>query len=266
MYYWYGEIKEGETWLPESNKSWNGTRVDVTGISCYSSKDLYNWKYEGNVLPAVKDDPNHDLHTGKVLERPKVVYNAKTNKFVMWMHVESMDYSKSSSGVAFSDSPTGPFSYIRSMRPNAGHWPVNLTATDTVGESILKRDFQGGQMARDMTIFVDDDGKAYHFYSSEMNATLHLAELTEDYLDHTGKFKRLFINRSMEAPAVFKHQGKYYFIASGCTGWDPNPARAAVANSIWGPWEEIGNPCVGKGANVTFQSQSTYVLPVQGNS
>ncbi|MBN2592704.1 MAG: hypothetical protein JXA81_04285, partial [Sedimentisphaerales bacterium] len=85
VYYWYGEIKTGKTWMPEANRSWNGTRVDVTGISCYSSRDLYNWKYEGNVLPAVKDDPNNDLHTSKVLERPKVLYNATTKKFVMWM-------------------------------------------------------------------------------------------------------------------------------------------------------------------------------------
>jgi len=84
-YYWYGEIKEGETYMPECNKSWSGTRVEVTGISCYSSKDFTNWKYEGNVLPAVKNDPNHDLHTSKVPERPKVVYNAGTNKFVLWM-------------------------------------------------------------------------------------------------------------------------------------------------------------------------------------
>ena len=39
---------------------------------------------------------------------------------------------------------------------------------------------------RDMTIFVDDDGKAYHIYSSEENSTTHSAELTPDYTEHTG--------------------------------------------------------------------------------
>ena len=33
-YYWYGEIKQGKTYLPEVNKSWGGTRVDVVGVSC----------------------------------------------------------------------------------------------------------------------------------------------------------------------------------------------------------------------------------------
>jgi hypothetical protein len=41
-------------------------------------------------------------------------------------------------------------------------------------------------------------------------------------------------------------------------------ARSAVAPSIWGPWQELGNPCVGTNADKTFFSQSTCVLPVAG--
>lgn len=116
-YYWYGEYKKGETILPEW-ATWECYRTDVTGVSCYSSKDLLNWKFEGIVLPAVKDDEKHDLHPSKVLERPKVIYNEKTKKFVMWAHVESADYSKACAGVAVSDSPTGTFTYVGSFRPN----------------------------------------------------------------------------------------------------------------------------------------------------
>jgi len=237
VYYWYGEIKKGKTWMPEANRSWNGTRVDVTGISCYSSQDLYNWKYEGNVLPAVKDDPNHELNTSKVLERPKVLYNRTTKQFVMWIHVDSQDYALSHAGVATSNSPTGPFQYIGSFRPD-------------------------GSMSRDMTVFMDEDGKAYLFHASENNATLHISLLTADYLKPAGRFVRVFEGRSMEAPAVFKHQGRYYLVASGCTGWAPNEARSAVAESIWGPWKELGNPCRGPEADLTFRGQSTYILPV----
>ena len=46
---------------------------------------------------------------------------------------------------------------------------------------MFKKDFEKGQMSRDMTIFVDDDGKAYHIYSSAENSTTHIAELTPDY-------------------------------------------------------------------------------------
>ena len=182
-YYWYGEYKKGETVLPEW-ATWECYRTDVTGISCYSSKDLMNWKFEGIVLPAVKDDPNHDLHPSKVLERPKVIYNQKTGKFVMWAHVESADYSKACAGVAVADSPTGPFDYLGSFRPN-------------------------NAMSRDQTVFVDDDGRAYQFYSSEENATLYISLLTDDYLKPSGRYTRNFINLSREAPAVFKHDGKY---------------------------------------------------------
>lgn len=239
VYYWYGENKEGRTWLPESTKAWEGYRVDVTGVRCYSSRDLFRWKDEGLVLRAVPDDPAHDLHPSKVCERPKVVFNARTKKFVMWMHIDSEDYKAARAGVAVADSPTGPFHYIESVRPE-------------------------GQYSRDQTLFLDDDGKAYRIYSSENNRTTYISLLTDDYLKHSGKFVRVFEGRHMEAQVVFKHAGKYWFIASGCTGWAPNTARSAVADSIWGPWTELGNPCRGPEAEITFRGQSTYVFPIAG--
>ena len=240
-YYWYGEIKIGETYLPKVNEEWGGTRVDLTGIACYSSTDLLNWKYNGNVLPAVTNDTEHDLYIDKVAERPKLVYNKQTNKFVMWLHIDSMDYKKARSGVATSDTPEGPFTYIHSFRPN-------------------------DQMARDLTVFVDDDTRAYLFYSSEDNAAIHVTELSDDYLSTKGNYSRIFVGRYMEAPTVFKKDGAYYFIGSGCTAWKPNAARSAVSyTSILGPWKELGNPARGLDANTTFHSQSTFVLPVGGD-
>jgi len=265
-YYWYGELKEGRTYVIAANESWGGTRVVAGGVQCYSSTNLSDWKNEGTVLSSVAEDPSHDLHCDKVMERPKVIYNAKSKKFVLWLHVDSADYKAARSGVAVSDSPTGPFKYLGSFRPNAGVWPVNVTEKDKRGHNPLARDFKGGQMARDITLFVDDDAKAYQFYSSEENATMHVSLLTDDYLRPAGRYARIFIDRSMEAPAVFKRAGKYYFFASGCTGWEPNAARSAVADNIFGPWTEFTNPCRGADADKTFFSQSTYVQPVQGKS
>ena len=125
-------------------------------------------------------------------------------------------------------------------------------------------------MARDMNLFVNDDGKAYHIYSSEHNSTLHISELNESFTDHIGHFTRNFPFRWMEAPAIFKRKGLYYLLASGCTGWGPNAARSAVANSILGPWVELENPCQGVnpqnglGPELTFGGQSTCVFPVHG--
>jgi hypothetical protein len=266
VYYWYGEFKQGKTYLPDCNKSWGGTRVDVAGVSCYSSTNLCDWKNEGIVLLAVTNDPDHDLYPNKALERPKVIYNKTTKQFVMWMHIDNASYSAARSGVAVSDKPTGPFKYLGSFRPNAGVWPENVTDADKQPSmtNVMARDFAGGQMARDMTVFVDDDGKAYQFYSSEENPTMHVSLLTDDYLRPAGKYWRIFVGRSMEAPTVFKHSGKYYFIASGCSAWNPNAARSAVADNIFGPWTELGNPCVGTDADKTFHSQSTFVLNVAG--
>ena len=157
----------------------------------------------------------------------------------MWAHVESADYSKACAGVAISDSPTGEFTYLGSFRPN-------------------------GAMSRDQTVFVDDDGRAYHFYSSENNATLYISELTDDYQRPSGRYTRNFVKESREAPAVFKRNGKYYMLSSGCTGWDPNQAELAVADSIMGEWKTIGNPCTGTDADKTFYAQSTYVQKVMG--
>ncbi|MBQ9232102.1 MAG: family 43 glycosylhydrolase [Prevotella sp.] len=238
-YYWYGEYKQGETVLPEW-ATWECYRTDVTGVSCYSSKDMYNWHFEGIVLGAEKVDSLHDLHTSKVVERPKVIYNAKTRKFVMWMHIDSADYTKACAGVAVSDSPTGPYTYLGSFRPN-------------------------GEMSRDQTLFVDDDGKAYHICSSEDNATMYIHLLAEDYLKPTSTHTRNFVQKYREAPAVFKYKGKYYLLTSGCSGWDPNVADMAVADSMLGEWTSLGNPCVGKNADKTFYGQSTYVQPIVGH-
>jgi len=237
-YYWYGEIKNGETTLVEYT-GWEAYRVEAGGVSCYSSQDLYNWKYEGVALAPEKTDTTSDIHPGKVIERPKVVYNEKTGKFVMWMHVDTEDYLFARAGVATSDKPEGPFTYLGSIRPQ-------------------------GQMSRDQTLFRDTDGKAYQICSSENNETMYINELSDDYLQPTGKYRRVFVGMSREAPAIVKHEGRYCILTSGCTGWDPNPASYAVSDSILGTYTVMGNPCRGVDADKTYYSQSTFILPVTG--
>jgi beta-xylosidase len=273
-YYWFGEHK-GEK-----------SSAAFVGVTCYSSNDLYNWKYEGVALPVSKH-PTSDIVSGCVLERPKVIYNEKTKQFVMYFHLElkGKGYEAARVGIAVSDKVTGPYKYLKSYRPNAGHYPENMTkeqkeATSTsedlsewwtpewrkatIDGMFVRRDFKGGQMSRDMTLFVDDEGKAYHIYASEENLTLHLAELSDDYLSHTGKYIRIAPAGHNEAPAIFKKDGKYFMITSGCTGWEPNAARLFIANSIWGPWTESPNPCIGDDSHLTFHSQSTFIQPVIG--
>ncbi len=275
-YYWFGENKCDTT----SNA--------MVGVMCYSSDNLTDWTNEGVAL-SVSDDESSDIVRGCIMERPKVVYNEKTGKFVMWFHLElkGKGYAAARAAVAVSDSPAGPYRLVGSGRVNPGKLPADMTAearqamdslnladfekwwTPEWYEAIrkglfIKRDLEGGQMSRDMTVFVDDDGKAYHIYSSEDNLTLHIAELSDDYLTHTGKYVRLAPAGHNEAPAIFKKDGTYWMITSGCTGWDPNEARMFSASSIWGPWTQHPNPCVGPKSEITFGGQSTYILKVPG--
>ena len=277
-YYWYGE-----------NRPARGFTTEV-GVEVYSSSDLMNWEDEGVAL-AVSEEAGHDIERGCIMERPKVVRNPKTGKFVMLFHLElkGKGYAAARVGFAESDSPVGPFRFIRSLRPNAGKWPTDFSRRDirkakklkeadykewwtpewreAIREGVLlARDVPGGQMSRDMTVYVDvdDDGKAYHIYSAEENLTLNLAELTDDYLDYTGRYVRIAPGGQNEAPTIFKRDGVYWMITSGCTGWAPNEARMFKAASLWGPWEQLPSPFVGKDAKKSFHTQGTYIFKVEG--
>ena len=57
---------------------------------------------------------------------------------------------------------------------------------------------------------------------------MYISLLTDDYLKPSGRFTRNFVKESREAPAVFKYNGKYYMLSSGCTGWDPNIAEMRI--------------------------------------
>ncbi len=275
-YYWFGEHKAEHT---------SSAQV---GVTCYSSTDLIHWHYCGVAL-SVTDQPS-DIERGCILERPKVIFNPQTQKFCMWFHLElkGQGYNAARYGVAEADRPEGPYRFLYSQRADAERWPLEfdtkaLATIDTLSEAgagkpwsetwrkavaeglIVKRDFAHGQMARDMTLFVDDNGSAYHIYSSEDNLTLHIAELTPDFLHHTGRYTRVAPAGHNEAPTLFKHEGTYWMITSGCTGWAPNEARMFSASSIWGPWTQHPNPCRGPLAELTFGSQGTFVLTIPGN-
>jgi len=264
LFYWYGEHHaEGF--------------YNKTGICCYSSADLVNWKNEGVVLPRDSFPVKYRAYSegeavpkgcpnDGVAERPKVIYNEATGKYVMWIHMDANGYTEAEAGVAVSDSPTGPFRYLKSFRPVKYEYP----GMDEWANKDLLKERERGNTYRDMALFVDDDKKGYVIYASETNATLYIVRLNDDYTDVEkplvkGKnWDRALSYGNREAPAPFKHKGKYYMITSGLTGWTPNPAEYHVADNMLGPWTTLGDPCVGPNSHTTFFSQSTYVLPVAG--
>lgn len=225
-YYWFGEDRTG---------------YNSNGISCYTSTDLYNWKRRGLVFKASQA---LDPETGKcILERPKVVYNENTGKWVMHIHWENgLGYGEARICVATADAVDGDYQFVSTYRPN-------------------------NKDSRDQTLFKDADGKAYHFGSTDMNTNMHVALMAPDYLvPETNPVTETKILNGLryEAPAIFRVGDTYFGLFSGCTGWDPNPGHSATSTEILGYWEPGRNFAIDNGASTTYRSQSTYVLKVEG--
>ena len=238
-YYWFGEHR-------------NGSKSD--GISCYRSKDLYSWtKLSRAVTPTgTKTDENRDIASGRTLERPKVIWNAATQKWVMWIHWENgSDYGQAKCAVCTADKVEGPYTLVDVFRPN------NCDS-------------------RDQTVFLDTDGNAYHAYSTNMNSNTNIERLTPDFLRPEADFVVQLKGRRFEAAALFKAGDIYYGLFSGCTGWDPNPGRYMwtydLLNATWNAPTDFRasdgstgiNFCIDNGKNNSYQSQSNFVFPVPG--
>lgn len=226
-YYWFGEDRTG---------------FKSNGVSCYQSKDLYNWKRLGLSMKTTgeaREDMN-DISQGRLFERPKVIYNPQTKKWAMWSHWESGDgYGAARVCVATSDKIMGPYVLYKTFRPNKNE-------------------------SRDQTLFVDTDGKAYHFCSTDMNTNMNIALLRDDYLEPTPTETKILKGLKYEAPAIFKVGDMYFGLFSGCTGWEPNPGRSAYSTDILGNWTTGNNFAVDKLKQVTYNSQSCYVFKVEG--
>lgn len=230
-YYWYGEYRD------DSNL--------FLGVSCYRSKDLVNWEYRGEVLS--RNSAPELNHCN--IERPKVMYNASTGEFVMWMHWENgINYGQARAAVAYSKTPDGKFTYIRSFRP--------MQDTGVMDHGLP------GYMSRDCNVFVDTDGKGYFISAANENMDLHLYELTPDYKNIASLKAKLFVGQQREAPCLIKRNGYYYLITSGCTGWNPNQAKYAYSKDLASGWSQLYN----LGNSTTYKSQPTFIIPVQGSS
>ncbi|MCH6235580.1 family 43 glycosylhydrolase [Cognataquiflexum rubidum] len=241
VYYWYGTHKiEG---LSEK------TFADG-GIHCYASNDLINWADKGLVLSLVYDDDSHDLAYECNFDRPKVVYNTKTKKFVAFfkLYLKGEGVTTGYVGVASSDSPSGPFVYSHKF----------LGAGSLSGSG-------------DFAMFQEENGDLYHLTVRKPDKAFVVGKMSDDYFLPEGEYEICEgITEKTEAPAIVKRNGIYHLLGSGSTGWDPNPARYFTSKSLTGPWISQGNPCRGVnpenglGKEKTYGGQSTFILPVMG--
>jgi len=219
IYYWYGEQRS------------KGLDSNLRYVSCYSSADLLNWKFLGNALQA--NDPE-SLGPRWVLERPKVYYNEKTKKYVMYFHLDNASYKVARVGIAVSDKAAGPFKYVKSFRP-------------------LDHE------SRDIGQFIDDDGTAYLVFEDRPFG-FRIAKLSDDYMSLEKEI--CLIKEHMEGGAIVHYKGLYYAIGSSLTGWRANPNKYATAVSLAGPWSEFKD--IAPPEKDTYGSQSTMMIKVVG--
>ena len=242
-YYWYGMALRP---LPFAANG-QGGQTTVTGVVLYSSSDLYNWKYE-KVILRCSDDPNSDLYAPMRFERPKIIYNDCTGKYVLWCHFlkypgdHKFEPGTGEAGVAVCDTIDGDFKWLGYTRP-----------IDNDG------------MVRDCTLYKDSDGSAYFIYDRDINneRCLHIVKLSDDYLSCTNVYKRIDEAQKREAASILYHNGYYYMVTSGLTGWTANPAIYYRSKSLMGAWTEMGDPCINDTTGTTFESQSTYMLKIE---
>ncbi len=233
IYYWYGENKEKTT---GENEIWHW------GVRCYTSEDLYNWEDQGIIIPPEPDHPESSLYPSAMMDRPHIVYNRSTKKFVCWLKIMNNDGSQTET-VLTADQVLGPYTKVRE-----GLKPLGMNAGD-------------------FDLAVAPDGKAYYYFERVHCETI-CADLTSDYTDVTGYYSTHFPHPYppyvREATAHFMRKGKHYLITSGTTGYLPNPSEAAIADTWHGPYRVLGNPHPGDKSNTSYHSQISSVFKVEG--
>lgn len=233
IYYWYGENKEK---TDGKNGIWHW------GVRCYASRDLYNWEDKGIIIPPEPDNPESSLHPSACMDRPHIIYNKKTGKYVCWLKIMKKNQEQTET-VLTADHILGPYTKVRE----------NLHPL--------------GMSAGDFDLAVADDGKGYYYFE-RVHSELICADLTDDYTDVTGyystHFPRIAPPYVREAPAHFIRNGKHYLLTSGTTGYLPNPSEAAVADTWHGPFIVLGNLHPSDTTNTSYYSQISSVFKVHG--
>ena len=206
-YYWYGVHYQGaDTYAANPSKKNNDyTFISVT---CYSSKDLVNWKFENNVLTPKSKGWQFAYWVGRL----GVAYCPKSKQYVLVTQFNDSVLFASCS------TPTGNFEVknIQDQIPN-----------------VLK------QGTGDQTIFVDDDGQAYLICSNKGGrGHQYVAKLRETDFLQAEAAKEVAKGSGREGNCMFKYKGKYYFCASDLHGWNASHSYYMVADNILGPYSK----------------------------
>jgi len=230
VFYWYGEDKSQTT---STNGIWHN------GISCYKSTDLYNWEKLPHLIEANHQDETSPLHPKRMMDRPHIIYNQSTKKYVCFIKV-MVDLETQLTSILVADNFLGPYEFAnKDFKPH-------------------------GMNAGDFDLVVDPVSQAGYYLFEKVHTELIVADLDSTYTKVEGKvsshFNYEYPPLVREAPAHFVRNGKHYLICSGTTGYLPNQSEAAVADDIHGPWTVLGDPHPGDSEHLSFKSQISCIF------
>ncbi|MFC8452451.1 RICIN domain-containing protein [Kitasatospora sp. NPDC057223] len=230
-----GIVKSGSTWYAfgEDKNGENSSDTSFRSIPCFTSTDLRTWTYQSSALPR---QASGDLGPHRIVERPKVIHNASTGLYVMYMHIDDPAYTEAKVGVATSSTPCGPYTYRGSFQPL-------------------------GNQSRDESLFQDTDGTAYLLTEDRGHGATHIERLSADYLSVAADVADL---AGYEAPAMMKSGGRYFILGSSLTGWNTNDNMYASATSLSGPWSSYST--FAPAGTSTYNTQTANIIQVSGSS
>lgn len=245
-YYWYG-VRYEEAEQYRQDPSVTPTGVTFRSVTCYSSSDLVNWRFEGDVLDRNELRENVGNRSTWV-GRMGVAYLKDIGKYAMFIQHAAMS-SESAVLIALSDTPTGRFKWHRWISM------YNLIGTHNTG---------------DQTVFTDEDtGKSYLVYSYGRGRNrIYISEIgVRGGMVGLLDCHQVYKGAGREGNCMFKFRGKYYMCASDLYGWDASHAYYLVANDIHGPYVptdsmEVMDGCMTDYAHVT---QTGFFVTVRGS-
>jgi hypothetical protein len=193
------------------------------------------------IVPPVLDDRSSPLHPARMTDRPHIIFNAKTGKYVCWIKVMGDAQTRS---VLVADSLLGPYELLR-----VDQMPLGMSAGD-------------------FDLVVDPTTQCGTMIFERVHSDMICADLIDDYTDVSGHysshFPRAGVPSVREAPAYFMRKGKHYLLTSGTTHYFPNPSEAAVAERLHGPWTELGDLHPSDVSRTSFNSQISSVFKHPG--
>lgn len=243
-FYWYG-VRYEQAELYRNDTSVTHSRGNnFRSVTCYSSTDAVNWKFEADALTRKETRKNGGPRGWRWLGRLGVAYNQEAEQYVMII--------QHGAGVLFavSDDPTGPF-----------QWHHRKDMTETIGTP----------NTGDQTVFTDEEtGKAYLVYSYGRGRNkIYISEIglkdgKFDLLDCT----QVYRGDGREGNCMFKYNGKYYLAASLLYGWDSSYPYYLVADDIRGPYLPENNMTRMKGAEEDYAhvTQTGFFFTIRGTN